>query len=245
MKICAHTLVKNEERYLWFAVTSIIDHVDKVLIWDTGSTDNTVLIIKELIKKYPKKVSFKEVGNVDINEFTKVRQEMLEETKADWVFILDGDEVWWDDSIRKVVETINKDGNELETIVNRYCNIVGDIYHYQDEAAGRYEIDGRRGHLTIRAMNCNIPGLKYLKPHGQQGVFDENGNLIQERDKGKRYFIERSSYLHFTHMIRSSNLSEDLKVAKRKIKMYNISFNMKSLISCFSLCHKQLFLLLS
>lgn len=51
--ITVHTLVKNEERYLWFAVTSVIDYVDKMLLWDTGSTDRTIQLIKELKKRYP------------------------------------------------------------------------------------------------------------------------------------------------------------------------------------------------
>ena len=73
MQICDHTLVKNEERYLWFAVTSVIEHIDKVMLWDTGSTDNTRKIIDDLIKKYPDKVEFKEVGDVNREEYTSMR----------------------------------------------------------------------------------------------------------------------------------------------------------------------------
>ena len=47
-KIWAHTLVKNEERFIWFSVMSVIVNVDKVLIWDTGSTDDTVKIIQKI-----------------------------------------------------------------------------------------------------------------------------------------------------------------------------------------------------
>ncbi|KKR11163.1 MAG: Glycosyl transferase family 2 [Candidatus Woesebacteria bacterium GW2011_GWA1_39_21b] len=65
MKIWAHTLVRNEERYIWFSVMSVINYVDKILIWDTGSTDNTVSIIREIKKKYPEKIDFKKVGKVD------------------------------------------------------------------------------------------------------------------------------------------------------------------------------------
>ena len=50
--ITVHTLVQNEEKYLWFSVMSVIDFADEVFIWDTGSTDNTVPIIKE-IKQQP------------------------------------------------------------------------------------------------------------------------------------------------------------------------------------------------
>ena len=46
--IWVHTLVKNEEKYLWYAVMSVADFVDKVLLWDTGSSDKTVEIIKQI-----------------------------------------------------------------------------------------------------------------------------------------------------------------------------------------------------
>ncbi len=217
MKIYAHTLVKNEERYLWFAVTSVIDHVDKVLLWDTGSTDNTQLIAKELVKRYGNKIDYRELGDVDINEFTQVRQQMLEETDADWFIIVDGDEVWWKDSIESVRKIVEEQGEKLESLISSYYNVVGDIYHFQEEVAGKYMIDGITGHLSIRAMSRKIPGLHLENPHGTQGFFDNKGKLIQDRSKQKRKHMGKN-YLHFTHMIRSSNFQKDLDVPKRKIK---------------------------
>jgi glycosyltransferase involved in cell wall biosynthesis len=218
MKVWAHTLVKNEERYVWYAVMSVIDWVDKILIWDTGSTDKTVEIIKEIKKVYPDKVDFKEVGEVDPQKFTKVRQKMLDATTSDWLILIDGDEVWWEDSIKAMISTVRTEGDTLETIVNSPYNIVGDIYHYQEEAAGRYEIDGRRGHFSFRAINRKIPGLHLKKPHGIQGFFDRNGALIQERPKKFRKFLD-APFMHFTYMARSSSREKDLKVPKRDIKL--------------------------
>ena len=218
MQIWANTLVKNEERYLWFAVTSVINYLDKVLLWDTGSTDNTMRIIEELKKTYKQKIDFREVGNVKSEEFTLIRQQMLEQTKSDWVILVDGDEVWWDDSIKEIRKIIENSGKSLESVVNRYYNVIGDIFHYQEEKAGKYNIDGKEGHLTIRAMSMKIPGLHFDKPHGQQGVFDGENTPIQYRDPKKRIFLDKKMYLHFTHMIRSKNPEEDLKVMKRDIK---------------------------
>lgn len=215
--IWVHTLVKNEERYVWYAVMSVIDHVDKVLLWDTGSTDKTVEVINEIKKIKGEKIDFKEIGSVDPEQFTKVRQQMLEQTKSNWFLIVDGDEVWWNNSIKKIVDTIQKEGDNLEMIVSPYYNIIGDIYHYQEEEAGRYQIDGRHGHINIRAINRNIEGLHFEKPHGQQGLYDQNGILIQERNKKQRKFID-APYMHFTNMIRSYSRQSDLKVPKRKIK---------------------------
>jgi len=216
-RIYAHTLVKNEERWLWFAVNSVAPYVDKILLWDTGSTDKSIKIEKSLVRKYQDKINFRQIGEVDQQKFTKVRQEMLDESNCDWVMILDGDEVWWRKNIKRAIEIINKRGDKLESLVHKYYNLVGDVYHYQEQKAGRYCIDGVTGHITIRFFNRKIPGLHFSKPHGTEGIFDDKGVLIQERDYKKRLHLD-DYYLHFTHLTRSSTVLNDKGVIKRNIK---------------------------
>src|SRR5260221_14038425 len=103
MEVWAHTMVKNEARWLWYSVSSVIDYVDKLLLWDTGSTDATLKIEQELINKYPGKIFYKRRNQTTVQDFAAVRQEMLYETKSDWFLMLDGDEIWWQDSIRNLV----------------------------------------------------------------------------------------------------------------------------------------------
>lgn len=200
MKIWVNTIVNNEENFVWFAIMSVIDFVDKVLIWDTGSTDKTVKIIKELKKKLGDKIDFKEVGPVDGNEFTKMRQAMLEQSNCDWIIILDGDEVWWKKSIKKLVQEIKKKGQEIDGIVVPMFMAVGDIYHYQKEEAGKYQLLGKKGHLSLRAVNKTIPGLYVGKPYGSEGYFDESNQPIQER---KQIMFLDAPYLHTSHLKRS------------------------------------------
>lgn len=215
--IWGNCLVKNEDCYLFFALMSAINYLDKILVWDTGSSDSTVEIIKYLQKKFPKKITFKEYGEVDENQFTKVRQKMLDQTQSDWLFLLDGDEVWWRRSINKIVETIHKVGEELDLIVNPTINLVGDIYHFQEEEAGNYEILGKRGHFNIRAINRKIPGLHVKRPYGQEGYFDGEGKHIQKRDSKRIIFLD-TPYLHFTHLRRSSVANGDQQVMQRSKK---------------------------
>lgn len=146
--IWAHTIVKNEERFIWYSVMSVINHVDKILIWDTGST-----------------------------------------------------------------KTIEKHGNEIESIVVPTYNLVEDIYHYQEEAAGRYNLAGRRGHLSLRAVNTKIPGLHSEKPHGTWGWVDGQGRMIQDRDPRKIKFC-KAPYLHATHLPRASERAAEEFVPK-------------------------------
>ncbi|OGM13523.1 hypothetical protein A3A76_03645 [Candidatus Woesebacteria bacterium RIFCSPLOWO2_01_FULL_39_23] len=224
-EIWAHTLVKNEENYIWYAIKSIIDFVDKILVWDTGSSDKTVEIIQSLKGEYGSKIDFKECGNVDIDGYTKLRQEMLNITSADWFIILDGDEVWWRDSIKELTEIIRVRYKTLDSVFTRNYNLIGDIYHYQDDAFGKYEIDEIRGHLSVKAINRHIPGLYTSKPHGQHGYFDKQNILVQDMHPKRRLFLDRKSFLHFTHLKRSGGKSDE-KVPKRPMKYkYELSNN--------------------
>ena len=218
MSIWAHTLVKNEEKYLWYAVSSVIDYVDKLLLWDTGSTDGSSMIAKRLKEKFPERIDFKQVTLRGAEEFPKVRKAMLEVTDADWFIVVDGDEVWWEDSIKKVVRLISTRGRNIESIVVPMIYPVGDIFHRQEEAAGKYRIAGRKGHLNLRAVNRKIPGLSSSNPHGTWGWTDGEGKMIQDRDPKKIVFVD-APYLHFSLLPRAGERSEDEKVIKRAQKL--------------------------
>ena len=60
-----------------------------------------------------------------------------------------------------------------------------------------------------------LPGLHFDKPHGQQGIFDQNQTLVQDRIPRKYKFMDGCGYLHATHLHRSS---KDINVIKRDFK---------------------------
>lgn len=217
MTITAHTLVKNEARFVWYSVMSVLNHVDKILLWDTGSTDGTVNILKEIKKVGGGKVDLREVGNVTAETFTKVRQDMLDATNTNWFIVVDGDEIWWEGTIQHLLLEINDKGKVIESIVVPTINLVGDIYHYQEVAAGQYNLAGRTGHLNLRAINKNIPGLHSYGPHGQWGWVDGENRMIQDRGQKKVVYID-APYLHATHLVRSADISHEQNVPKRQIK---------------------------
>lgn len=200
MKIFANTIVNNEENFIWFSIMSVVDFVDKILVWDSGSTDKTVEIIKEIIKIKGNKIEFREVGLVNKYQFSKMRQKMLDESKCDWILILDGDEIWWERSIKKLVNEIKIKGDKIDGIVVPMVVSVGDIFHVQEEAAGQYNLLGRKGHLSLRAISRNIPGLHADWPYGKESYFDSDKKLVQERENV--IFLE-APYLHVTHLKRS------------------------------------------
>jgi glycosyltransferase involved in cell wall biosynthesis len=218
MKIWAHTLVKNEAKWLWYAVTSVVDYLDKILLWDTGSTDGTLEVIEDLCSRYGSKIDFREYGPVDAETYTVARKEMLEQTESDWFLMLDGDEIWFEDSIQKVISEVKTNGNKLESVIVPTINLVGDIFHYQEASAGKYKIAGKEGHLSLKAINMRIPGLQIIGPHGQMGWADGERKMIQDRDPKKIKYLD-APFFHTTHLQRSGIKEKDAEVVKRKMKL--------------------------
>ena len=215
-QIIAHSLVKNEERFIYYSLKSALPFVDKIMVWDTGSTDKTVEIIKSIKSE---KIEFQQKDSVDPQTFTKMRNQMLDKTpsKYTWLMLLDGDEIWPHDSLKKVSD-FARENPEIESIVLRTHNLVGDIYHRLPESAGNYSLAERKEHLNLRFMNLKtIPGLNVSRPHGQQGYFDKNETLVQDRNPDKIKFFDLH-YHHATHLQRSSSRVEDKKVIKRSSK---------------------------
>lgn len=239
MKIAAHVLLKNESRYAWYSIMSVLPYVDRIRIWDMGSTDDTLKIINEIKrtnlakekdlfqvveykdikfneKEYRQKMLETENG-VDF-EYPMVRELMLGQTISDWFIVVDADEIWWDDSIKLVTDTIRKEGDNLESIVVPTINMIGDMYHFQENEAGRYHLAGKVGHYALRAINRKIEGLH---GQGEHGVFmwaDENKVKIESRDQNKIKFLN-APYIHTTHLKRSDTLEGEKEVYKRAKKL--------------------------
>lgn len=214
MKIWAHTVFKNEERWLWYSVTSVINHVDKLLLWDTGSTDRSWEIAKLLKDRYKDKIDLRQYGEVTPEEFTKVRQEMLDATYADWFLIVDGDEIWWEEGIKKVIKEINEN-KKIESIVVRNYNLVGDIYHYFPNHLGKYTFGKLKGNYALRAIKRSIKGLCSEGKHGVWGWSDGEKH-IQDRET---YSFVDTAYLHTTFLPRGEDRGDDIRVPKRSKKL--------------------------
>jgi len=218
MKVYAHTLVKNDARWLWYAVSSVINHVDKVLLWDAGSSDESLIIEKELIEAYPSKIEFRQREQNTIEDFKNVRQEMLDATNSDWFIVVDADEIWYEESIKGVIEVLKSSSQNIESVVVPTINLVGDIFHYQNSSAGRYRFGNRVGHYNLRAVKRTIPGLHSQGIHGIWGWADNENKMIQDRGEDRLKFVDLP-YLHTTFLQRSTNRIKDLEVIKRSKKL--------------------------
>lgn len=89
MLISIGMMVKNESKYLRKCLESLQPIRDVVsselIIVDTGSTDNTV----EIAKEFTDKVYFYEWHN----NFSEIRNIVINHCSGEWIFIIDGDEI--------------------------------------------------------------------------------------------------------------------------------------------------------
>jgi len=77
-------IVKDEEKFLPQCLDSVKDHVDEIVVVDTGSTDRTV----EIAKSYGAKV----YHHPWENNFSKHRNQSISYATGDWILIMDADE---------------------------------------------------------------------------------------------------------------------------------------------------------
>ncbi|MEK7172826.1 MAG: glycosyltransferase [Patescibacteria group bacterium] len=205
--LTAHCLLKNEENFIGYAIKSVIDFVDYVLVFDTGSTDKTVEIIQGLAQEHPGKIIFEEKGACDFERHTHLRQEMIERTKTDWFMILDGDEVWPRRAIKEAKEAIGK--GVYDGIKTHFYECVGDIYHKHY----------KESYITLRFVKV--------------GDVYSSGNFIQDNFytktgeeflKKKNIYLLRNRYWHLTHLERSSLDNYDYSSGGTRIKKRRLTY---------------------
>jgi glycosyltransferase involved in cell wall biosynthesis len=214
--LTAHCLIRNEERWIWYAINSVIKYVDQVVVFDTGSTDNTVKIIKSI--KNPK-IVFEEKGIVDKKAYVNLRQEMLDRTRTKWFMVLDGDEVWPEIVIKELNKSIFQADKSKEAIIVRQWTCLGDIFHYSRPLASVKQPgspDGYFGFCMPRAIR-KIPGLHCIGEYGYESYADKKGVNISDWNQNRLIFL-KNNYWHMTFLPRSSSRKKDSEVMMRQYK---------------------------
>lgn len=82
--ISACLIVKNEEDIIENCLKSLVNIVDEIIVVDTGSIDNTI----EIASKYTNKIFYHQWDD----DFSKARNQALEEASGQWILSIDADE---------------------------------------------------------------------------------------------------------------------------------------------------------
>lgn len=206
--LTGHMLIQNEDRFIWFAISSVLPSLDQLLITDNGSTDTTLQIIKSF--KSPK-IKLTQLPPTDRAGLVDRRRQQLKQTKTDLFFLIDGDEIWPESSLKSYLNAATTSLKSL-AFVCRTRNCVGDILHYQPESAGRYQLLGRTGHFTIRLIR-NHPQIKLTGEYPLE-AYTFNQTPLTQLLEPQLHFVD-TWYLHTTHLSRSTSHQASLNVIDR------------------------------
>ena len=113
LKISACYIVKNEAKNLTKSIKSLKNQVNEIVVVDTGSTDNTIVVARKLgakIYSFPWQ-----------DDFSKARNFALSKAKGDWLILLDADEYFTAKTagnIRQVIRQAQQADGLLIQMVN-------------------------------------------------------------------------------------------------------------------------------
>lgn len=111
MKLSLCAIAKNEAESLPQCLNSVKDVVDEMVVLDTGSTDRTPEIARELGAQ---------VYHFDwAHDFAAARNESLKYVTGDWVLVLDADEVLAPEIIPEIKKAIQSDRYLLINLVRQ------------------------------------------------------------------------------------------------------------------------------
>lgn len=210
VKISLAMIVKNEEKYIERCIESVKNLVDEIVIVDTGSTDNTLNIIKQIpnIKLFCYKWS---------DDFSKARNYSIDKATGDYILVLDADEYVVEGSKVEFEKAIvanaigriqiesrfKKDNQEYfsSTYVSRFFSkeirYIGAIHEQLESKQNRIKLNIRvkhDGYYETQKGDRNIPLLINQlknKPNDPYYLFQLGKELrIKEKYKEAYHFLK-------------------------------------------------------
>jgi len=107
IRLIALSMVRNEEFWIWYSLTSVYPHVDRILFFDNHSTDRTLEIVKGMRHIQDKLTIHEGFGGNSEQDNRELTLQAAREAGGTHVLFLDGDEVHSDPDLgfcRKLLE---------------------------------------------------------------------------------------------------------------------------------------------
>ena len=147
-------IVRNEESTIIDSINSLIGLAEEIVVYDTGSTDQTTNIISNLSNAYPGLIRL--IHGYWDDDFSRARNESLNQCSNDWVFIIDADET---------IDRLDKDSLSLtlDAIASSKTGSIADVDAVQIEVVDGAQGVGRsqrrwKGLRLIRKSRCQWAG---------------------------------------------------------------------------------------
>ncbi|MVX63174.1 glycosyltransferase [Clostridium chromiireducens] len=231
-------IVKNEQDIIEQCLDSVKNCVDEIIIVDTGSTDNTV----ELIKKYTDKVFFFDW----IDDFSAARNYSFSKATKDYILWLDADDVLMPEDQIKLMA--------LRTSLSDFIDSVTMTYNYGFDEFGNPTLSFRRNRLVKRnrMFKWYGPVHEYLSVSGNiinsdvtvshKRIHQKSGrnlSIFEKRLKNGENFSARDTYYY-------ANELSDNGFLEKAIEYYDIFLNMNDgwiedkISTCYKVANKYL-----
>jgi len=214
-------IVKDEEKFMSKCLDSVKDHVDEIVIVDTGSTDGTV----DIARKYTDKLYFHPWEG----DFSKHRNQARHYASKEWIFQIDADEVLAP-GCGKIVRKAVKD----DSVDSIYVTIKSVFDDSRGEAVHNFiRIFRNNGNIHYEGRVHNrIVGAKASRIYPII-LFHEGYNLPPE--EGRKKFIRTTKLLkkeieenprhpRAYHYLAASYLSEEMHEDAIDMAMKAIQF---------------------
>lgn len=216
--ICLNMIVKNESKVIRRLLESVINIIDAYCICDTGSTDDTVEVIKEYFKNVPGIVCFKEFVDFGTNRTYALKE--AQKLNCDYILLLDADMIVKVNNFDKLklkddVYNVLQGNNNFNYYNNR---IVKNSLHITVKCPTHeyYDIAGK-------STSSNIPkDIFFIEDIGdggcKQNKYERDIKLLlagieTDQNNGRYHFYLANSY----HDI--GNYNEAIHYYKKLIKM--------------------------
>ena len=230
-------MVKNEHLRIKVSLESVKDFVDSFIILDTGSTDNTISIIKKYASEYNKKLYLIEQTFPQPFDFSKARNAVLDyaDDKADFLLLLDCN----DELQNATFDTMDSETNKIvkKQIIREFVNTyngTSEAFNVCQEWWNGNSIDK---YYNIRFVKSKC-GWRYngaiheyiMAPHAEnkKGFVSivPNIKLYQDRtkddDKSEKRFVKDRDIFHSEYVNTLERMKTDpsIKMDPRTIFYY-------------------------
>ena len=229
MTITALCIVKNEEKNIEQSINSYKNAVDEIIIVDTGSTDNT----KEICKNLGCKIFDFEWTD----DFSEARNFALSKATGDWILFLDADEYFLHDLDKNFKYClIELENNNVDMLKILTYNIDKNTNKQLHTSYGLKIFKNYKNFKYKNAIHevldypCNTLGsitneFAIIHTGYSSNIISEkpkrNLNILKQKEKNNKELLTTSDYFYLMRESLSLNLYDEAK------KYRDILFNRK------------------
>jgi len=113
-------MVKNEDFWIWYVLRDLFRVFGRAFVVDTGSTDRTKEIVRAAAKFFDGDLTLHEMDYGDNAELIgNSRNVMRQSIKTEWMFKVDGDEIWPEDQLQALLATDISDNVDVVMVKAR------------------------------------------------------------------------------------------------------------------------------